>query len=190
MMGERGDLVCSLFRQTKLDFLCACSGTSSWIFSGHPLDIYTSSGHPRDTLGTFPQDTLGMPSRRPRDALGTPSGRPRDVVGSSSGRPRVIFGLSLGRPWVILGLSSGHPWDILRTSLCLIFFYQSCRLHPLFYFFTQAKFYRISLDVLFMFIFWSKKAVEVELVSKELNHFGGIASFFRDWAQAALTGGV
>ena len=23
---------------------------------------------------------------------------------------------------------------------------------------------------------------EVELVSKELNHFGGIPSFFRDWA--------
>ena len=26
------------------------------------------------------------------------------------------------------------------------------------------------------------KAVSIELVSKELNHFGGIALFFRDWA--------
>ena len=26
------------------------------------------------------------------------------------------------------------------------------------------------------------------LVSKELNHFGGIASFFRDWAPGTLTG--
>ena len=33
-------------------------------------------------------------------------------------------------------------------------------------------------------------ATEVELVSKELNHFGGIASFFRDWAPGTLTGGA
>ena len=32
-------------------------------------------------------------------------------------------------------------------------------------------------------------ANKVELVSKELNHFGGIASFFRDWAPKILTGG-
>ena len=31
--------------------------------------------------------------------------------------------------------------------------------------------------------------MKVELVSKELNHFGGIASFFRDWAPGTLTGG-
>ena len=30
----------------------------------------------------------------------------------------------------------------------------------------------------------------VELVSKELNHFGGIVSFFRDWAPGTLTGGA
>ena len=30
----------------------------------------------------------------------------------------------------------------------------------------------------------------LELVSKELNHFGGIASFFRDWALGTLTGGA
>ena len=30
---------------------------------------------------------------------------------------------------------------------------------------------------------------QVELVSKELNHFGGIALFFRDWAPGTLTGG-
>ena len=30
----------------------------------------------------------------------------------------------------------------------------------------------------------------LELVSKELNHFGGIASFFRDWAPGTLTGGA
>ena len=29
----------------------------------------------------------------------------------------------------------------------------------------------------------------VELVSKELNHFGGIALFFRDWAPGTLAGG-
>ena len=29
----------------------------------------------------------------------------------------------------------------------------------------------------------------LELVSKELNHFGGIVSFFRDWAPGTLTGG-
>ena len=29
----------------------------------------------------------------------------------------------------------------------------------------------------------------VELVSKELNHFGGIALFFQDWAPGILTGG-
>ena len=29
---------------------------------------------------------------------------------------------------------------------------------------------------------------KVELVSKELNHFGGIPLFFRDWAQGTLTG--
>ena len=34
------------------------------------------------------------------------------------------------------------------------------------------------------------RAFQVELVSKELNHFGGIASFFRDWAPGTLTGGA
>ena len=32
--------------------------------------------------------------------------------------------------------------------------------------------------------------LKVELVSKEVNHFGGIASFFRDWAPMTLTGGA
>ena len=32
--------------------------------------------------------------------------------------------------------------------------------------------------------------VLLELVSKELNHFGGIASFFRDWTPGTLTGGT
>ena len=32
-------------------------------------------------------------------------------------------------------------------------------------------------------------AAEVELVSKELNHFEGIALFFRDWAPRTLTSG-
>ena len=31
--------------------------------------------------------------------------------------------------------------------------------------------------------------IKVELVSKELNHFGGIALFFRDWAPGTLAGG-
>ena len=31
--------------------------------------------------------------------------------------------------------------------------------------------------------------LRIELVSKELNHFGGIASFFRDWVLGTLTGG-
>ena len=30
----------------------------------------------------------------------------------------------------------------------------------------------------------------LELVYKELNHFGGIGSFFRDWAPGTLTGGA
>ena len=30
----------------------------------------------------------------------------------------------------------------------------------------------------------------LELVSKELNHFVGIALFFRDWASGTLTGGA
>ena len=34
-----------------------------------------------------------------------------------------------------------------------------------------------------------KIAQSLELVSKELNHFWGIASFFRDWAPVTLTGG-
>ena len=33
-----------------------------------------------------------------------------------------------------------------------------------------------------------KKVSRIELVSKELNHFGGIASFFRDLAPGTLTG--
>ena len=33
-----------------------------------------------------------------------------------------------------------------------------------------------------------REQLKVELVSKELNHFGGIASFFRDWAPGTLTG--
>ena len=32
--------------------------------------------------------------------------------------------------------------------------------------------------------------LRIELVSKELNQFGGIALFFRDWAPGALTGGA
>ena len=32
-------------------------------------------------------------------------------------------------------------------------------------------------------------AGNLELVSKELNHFGAIASFFQDWAPGTLTGG-
>ena len=32
--------------------------------------------------------------------------------------------------------------------------------------------------------------LQVELVSKELNHFGGIVSFFQDWAPVTLTGGA
>ena len=32
--------------------------------------------------------------------------------------------------------------------------------------------------------------LRVELVSKELNHFERIASFFRDWALGTLTGGA
>ena len=35
----------------------------------------------------------------------------------------------------------------------------------------------------------SENPGDVELVSKELNHFGGIALFFRDWAPGTLTGG-
>ena len=35
-----------------------------------------------------------------------------------------------------------------------------------------------------------KVGPNVELVSKESNHFGGIASFFRDWAPETLTGGA
>ena len=31
--------------------------------------------------------------------------------------------------------------------------------------------------------------LRIELVSKELNHFEGTASFFRDWALGTLTGG-
>ena len=32
--------------------------------------------------------------------------------------------------------------------------------------------------------------LRIELVSKELNQFGGIALFFRDWAARTLTGGA
>ena len=39
---------------------------------------------------------------------------------------------------------------------------------------------------------WSEQvegeAIQVELVCKELNHFGGIASFLQDWAPVTLTG--
>jgi hypothetical protein len=35
----------------------------------------------------------------------------------------------------------------------------------------------------------SFEGFKVELVSKELNNFEGIASFFRDWAPGTLTGG-
>ena len=34
-----------------------------------------------------------------------------------------------------------------------------------------------------------REQLKVELVSKELNHFGGIASFFQDWTSWKLTGG-
>ena len=33
------------------------------------------------------------------------------------------------------------------------------------------------------------QAEALELVSKELNPFGGIALFFQDWAPGTLTGG-
>ena len=36
----------------------------------------------------------------------------------------------------------------------------------------------------------SKDGCKLESVSTELNHFGGITSFFRDWAPGTLTGGV
>ena len=35
----------------------------------------------------------------------------------------------------------------------------------------------------------TKYRVGLELVSKELNHYGGIALFFQDWAPGTLTGG-
>ena len=38
--------------------------------------------------------------------------------------------------------------------------------------------------------FASLLCLEVELVFKELNHFGAIALFFRDWTPGTLTGGV
>ena len=34
-----------------------------------------------------------------------------------------------------------------------------------------------------------REQLKVELVSKELNHFGGIASFFQDWTSWKLTDG-
>ena len=34
------------------------------------------------------------------------------------------------------------------------------------------------------------KPTTLELVSKELNHFGAIASFFQDWAPGTLIGGA
>ena len=38
---------------------------------------------------------------------------------------------------------------------------------------------------------WHKILANIlELVSKELNHFGGIAWFFRDWVPGTLTGGA
>ena len=36
----------------------------------------------------------------------------------------------------------------------------------------------------------SFQLTKVELVSKELNHFGAIASFSLDWAPGTLTGGA
>ena len=64
------------------------------------------------------------------------------------------------------------------------------KLHVLFDLFSgvglgaiAAGMYHIEEDVFL-------SAAEVELVSKELNHFGGIASFFRDWAPGTLTGGA
>ena len=35
-----------------------------------------------------------------------------------------------------------------------------------------------------------QQAGALELISKELNHFGGITSFFRDWVPGTLTGGA
>ena len=32
--------------------------------------------------------------------------------------------------------------------------------------------------------------IKLELVSKDLNHFGAIVSFFQDWAPETLTGGA
>ena len=35
-----------------------------------------------------------------------------------------------------------------------------------------------------------REQLKVGLVSKELNYFGGIASFFQDWTLGKLTGGA
>ena len=58
--------------------------------------------------------------------------------------------------------------------------------------------YLLSVIIYFTNIFFKKNGrnkdiyyvVSIELVSKELNHFGGITSFFQDWAPRTLTGGT
>ena len=47
--------------------------------------------------------------------------------------------------------------------------------------------YQLALEFMIMMILLY--ADKVELVSKELNHFGGIELFSRDWAPGTLTGG-
>jgi hypothetical protein len=39
-------------------------------------------------------------------------------------------------------------------------------------------------------VIWEMYVSKLELVSKELNHFGGIASFFQNWLLGTLTGGT
>ena len=58
--------------------------------------------------------------------------------------------------------------------------------------FSTPKFKPKSFNPRFFFIInmgrgWKVRG-RIELVSKEINHFGGITSFFRDWAPGILTG--
>ena len=46
---------------------------------------------------------------------------------------------------------------------------------------------RMALNALSLTHFRNELRVSI---SKDLNHFGGIASFFRDWAPGTLTGGA
>ena len=60
--------------------------------------------------------------------------------------------------------------------------------------FSTPKFKPKSFNPRFFFILnmgrgWKVRG-RIELVSKEINHFGGIPLFFRDWALGILTGGA